>query len=665
MAAPVRRAAAVAAALLTVGLFVAAFAVAMVGGDDQRGLADTLWFASFMAFPLVGLLILWHVPGNVVGWLFMAVGAAQTAGVVLGTFSGILRERDPGSVVGAELYVWENICLGIAWVLATTYPLFLFPDGRLPSPRWRWAIRATSMILVVAVVAILLKPGRVEEDDPALNPLGVAQLGMLPTRLLDLLVASLGVITLLGIASLIVRWRRGSEETRRGLAWLVLALLTAFIVVVVDGVLSPWLPAWSGAVAETAAILALPVATAVAVLRSRLFDVQAVLDRALVYVLLVGLVVLVYVVIVDVTARLLGAGSGAGSSLLAATAIAVVLSPAKEFLQSRITRMLYGDRSRPYTVLSGLAARLEETTGEDDLIDTVTGTIARSLRVPYVKVVEGETVDAPGDAVALPLVSHGRHEGFLLVGRRAGGRAFDASEMQLLGDLARQVAVEKRLRRLADDLQESRESIVHGREEERLRVRRDLHDGIGPTLAAASLQCDALRDRWPIADPAAAMLLGQIKSEISHCVLDVRRVVEGLRPPALDDLGLVGVVREHAASLAATGLVVDVDCPSSLEVVGAAVEVAAYRIVTEAMTNVVRHARASRCVVSLGRADGWLRVEVTDDGVGLRDSHTDGIGLASMRERAAELGGSLTISTTDGRGATVVAALPVPSLVPA
>ncbi len=652
------------AALLTVGLFVAAFTVEVFGGGDHVDVTDVLWFASFMAFPLVGLLILWHVPGNVVGWLFIAVGAAQTSGVLLGTVSNILRDRDPSSVAGAELFVWENICLGVAWVLATTYPLFLFPDGRLPSPRWRWVTRATTALLVVAVVALLLKPGRVEEDDPALNPLGVAQLGMLPTRLLDIILAGLGVVTLLGIASLIVRWRRGSDETRKGMSWLVLALLTAVIVVVVEGVLSPWLPDWAGAIAETAAVLALPVATAVAVLRSRLFDVQAVLDRALVYVLLVGLVVLVYVVIVDVTARLLGAGSGVGSSLLAATVIAVVLSPAKEFLQSLITRMLYGDRSRPYTVLSGLAARLEETTGEDDLIDTVTGTIARSLRVPYVKVVEGETVAAPGDAVALPLVSHGRHEGYLLVGRRAGGRAFDASEMQLLGDLARQVAVEKRMRRLADDLQESRESIVHGREEERLRVRRDLHDGIGPTLAAASLQCDALRDRWPIADPAAAMLLGQIKAEISHCVLDVRRVVDGLRPPALDDLGLAGVVREHAASLSAAGLVVDVDCPSSLEVASAAVEVAAYRIVTEAMTNVVRHAHASRCVVSLGCTDGWLSVQVTDDGVGLRDSHTDGIGLESMRERAAELGGSLTVSTTDGHGATVVAALPVPSLVP-
>ena len=154
---------------------------------------------------------------------------------------------------------------------------------------------------------------------------------------------------------------------------------------------------------------------------------------------------------------------------------------------------------------------------------------------------------------------------------------------------------------LAADVQESRERIVHGREEERLRVRRDLHDGIGPTLAAASLQCDALRDRWPIADPAAAMLLGQVKSEIAHCVLDVRRVVDGLRPPALDDLGLAGVVREHAATLTAAGLEVDVHCPDALDVPSAAVEV------------VMKWRRVSS-------RESYLRAQVRDSRSGIRVS---------------------------------------------
>ncbi len=272
----------------------------------------------------------------------------------------------------------------------------------------------------------------------------------------------------------------------------------------------------------------------------------------------------------------------------------------------------------------------------------------------------GEYVEVPDDAVGLPLISHGRQEGVLLIGQRSGGRGFDASELQLLTDLARQVAVEKRAGRLAEDLQDSRERIVRGREEERLRVRRDLHDGIGPTLAAASLQCDALRERWPIADPKAAVLLGQIKSEISQCVLDIRRVIDGLRPPALDDLGLAGVVREYAASLSAAGLKMQVECPPDLDVASAAVEVAVYRIVTEAMTNVVRHADASHCAVALRREAGWLRVRVSDDGVGMHQTHRDGIGMSSMRERAAELGGSFSVKSRPGRGVRITADLPVP-----
>lgn len=340
-------------------------------------------------------------------------------------------------------------------------------------------------------------------------------------------------------------------------------------------------------------------------LRSDLFDVTSVLDRTLVYLMLTGLVVLTYAATVAAATSLLGSDAGRGASLLAAAAVAVSLSPVKERLQRGIDRFLYGDRARPYTVLSGLAIKLEQTSGSDDLLDTVTTSIARSLRVPYVRVVVGEPVSVPTDAVALTLVSHGRQEGVLLVGLRSDGRGFDARELELLGHLARQVAVEARGMRLAADVRESRERIVRAREEERLRVRRDLHDGIGPTLAAASLQVDALRERWPVQEPAISALLGQVKSEIAQCVLDIRRVIEGLRPPSLDDLGLVGVVREHAASLTAAGLVVEVDCPHDLAVTSAAVEVAAYRIVTEAMTNVIRHSRRDPL---LGRPPGGRRL---------------------------------------------------------
>lgn len=237
----------------------------------------------------------------------------------------------------------------------------------------------------------------------------------------------------------------------------------------------------------------------------------------------------------------------------------------------------------------------------------------------------------------------------MVVGRRSGQGEFTARELQLLEDLARQVAREVRMARLADDLQQSRERLVRAREEERVRVRRDLHDGIGPTLAAATLQVDVLRDRWQDDDPRVGQLLDKVKAGLVSSVDD-------LRPPALDELGLAGVLREHASSLQDAGLSVVVHTPPTLEVRSAAAEVAAYRIVTESLTNVVRHARATRVEVSL---------DLSDDGVGPGDATAPGggrgVGVRSMRERASELGGSLTIAADglDGRGTVVTARLPV------
>jgi drug/metabolite transporter (DMT)-like permease len=220
-----RQYAAAAIGAATICLFVAAFGVAMVAGDDRPSPSDAMWFCSFLSFPLVGVLVLWHRPDNLVGWVFVAVGAAQTTGVVLGTISGALRDQDASSRLGAELFVLENVGLAVAFVLATTYPLFLYPHGRLPSPRWRWVLRATTLALVLGVAALLVKPGRVEDDNPALNPLGIPALGSVPARILDAVVIGCAGVTILGIASLVVRWRRGSEETRRSLSWLVLACL--------------------------------------------------------------------------------------------------------------------------------------------------------------------------------------------------------------------------------------------------------------------------------------------------------------------------------------------------------------------------------------------------------------------------------------------------------
>ncbi|SCF26057.1 Histidine kinase-, DNA gyrase B-, and HSP90-like ATPase [Micromonospora viridifaciens] len=645
-------------------LSVVCYAVTVVGAGFVAGVtppaaADIVWFTGFLAFPLVGAVIAAHRPANRVGWLFLAVGVLQFGAAILDGLAQHALLTCPGCAAGPLLVLAQNALFAVAWVCATTYPLLLFPDGDPPTPRWRWVLHATTGALVLLVASVVLTPGRVVEDDPADNPFGVPALSSIaPLVTTGTLFALLG-LTLVAMTSFIVRWRRAGGVDRRRLAWLALAALV-FIGTTLAGLLvDRWTPSWVGALLEGIGIAALPVAVGMAILRAGLFDIASALDHTLTWTALSAIVVVTYLGSLAATSAVLAPEGSRGASLVVTAVVAVSLNPVKDRLLRGIDRVLFGDRDRPYQVITGLAERLSRTVALEELLHIVTETLTTMLRVPYARVVLDADVDPPPGALAFPLVSNGRQEGTLLVGQRGGRARFEARERDLLADVAGQIAVAVRATRLEEDLRESRERIVRAREEERRRMRRDLHDGLGPLLAAASLQIDVLADRVAD-DPGAHPLTTKIKSVISQSVTDVRQIVHGLRPPSLDDLGLPGVVREHAAALCAAGLDVEVDCPDDLGITSAAVEVAAYRIVTEAMTNVVRHAGAARCRVVLAVEGGWLRLDVTDDGRGLSVPHRDGVGLASMRARADELGGTVTIEPGADGGTRVSALLPVP-----
>jgi signal transduction histidine kinase len=260
--------------------------------------------------------------------------------------------------------------------------------------------------------------------------------------------------------------------------------------------------------------------------------------------------------------------------------------------------------------------------------------------------------------VTLPLTYQGATVGELLVAPRAG-EALGAQDRRLLDDLARQAGVAVHAVQLTTDLQRSRERIVTAREEERRRLRRDLHDGLGPRLAGLTLRIETARDRLAH-DPVADKLLGDLSARMEDAVGDIRRLVYGLRPPALDDLGLVGAIRQVAGSYDPSGLEVDVDAPEALPPLPAATEVAAYWIAQEALTNVVRHARAGHCFVVIVFDDpaDTLTVTIEDDGIGLSPERRSGVGLQSMRERGEELGGTLVIESLPTGGTRVRATLP-------
>jgi signal transduction histidine kinase len=519
------------------------------------------------------------------------------------------------------------------------------------------------------------------------NPLGIEGLGAFTEAADALGFIATPVMLLVSVAAVFVRWRRAGGIEREQLKWLV---YVAIIVVasLVGGLASASYfgeGSYLGFLAFSAGIAGLtvgvPVAIGVAVLRHHLYDIDLLINRTLVYAALTAAVVGVYVSVVGTVGAFLQARHELALSLFATGLVAVAFQPLRDRLQRGVNRLMYGDRDEPYQVLSRLGRRLEATLAPDQTLEVIVQTVRDALRLPYAAIglrgesgslaiaaMSGRSVPHP---VSLPLSYHGEAVGELLLGPRPGETALTPADRRLLEDLARQAGVAVHAVRLTTDLQRSRERLISAREEERRRLRHDLHDELGPALASMSLQMAAARNLIPH-EQAAIAILNTVKAQMQEAVADVRRVVAALRPPTLDELGLVGAVREHAARLSHDGLTVLVETPRPLPPLPAAVEVAAYRISREALTNVARHADARSAVVRLAVVDGspsldsaslsagrWLDIRVTDDGRGIAPDALTGTGLISMRERAAELGGTFCVGPRLDGGTELVARLPL------
>jgi signal transduction histidine kinase len=505
--------------------------------------------------------------------------------------------------------------------------------------------------LALFVFFILLQPG-INDDRiaGAVNPLGlpadlepVADGGILVVFALGAACVVAGVVSVAG------RWRSGTPLERQQVGWFGLGLLVTVAGVLLLGSGAVGAPIYSVAVA------ALPVAIGVAVLQHRLYEVDRLVNRTLLYALLTGAVVGIYVLVVAGVGAVLGIQGSGWLPLMATAVVAVGFQPLREALQRGVNRLTYGAWDEPDAVVRSLHARLEQAAAPERALGEVLADVREALRLEYlaVRAPEGVLLAATGtgdDARTeeLPLVSAAEPVGALLV---AGGRG-RRRDRAVLTDLARALAPAVRALRLHQDLVRSRERLVVAREEERRRLRRDLHDGLGPALAGLTLKVDTARNRLGD-DP----LLRELRGDVQAAVADVRRLVEGLRPVALDEVGLVESLRRLLAAVPRGGpelrLVAEhADSPS------AAVELAAYRIVQEALTNVLRHADARACEVSVCGQNGSLVVSVADDGRGYRPGAGRGAGLETMRERAEELGGRLELLPRAGGGSVVRAVLP-------
>ncbi|MDQ6783502.1 MAG: histidine kinase [Actinomycetota bacterium] len=425
------------------------------------------------------------------------------------------------------------------------------------------------------------------------------------------------------------------------------------------------------------AYLPIPVAAGAAILRYRLYDIEIIVRRSLVYGGLTAAVLAIYLVTVELLDLTLGTRRGV-VPLLASGLVAACIPAVRRRLQRRVGQVIYGNRDDPQEVVSRLGQRLEATADAEAILPGMVETLAHALRLPYAAVEihqpDGEVVARasfgarPDDVVGLPLLHRGASLGVLFLAVGPGAEPFGPADRRLLNDLSRQVAVTAHGVALFAALQRSLARTVLAREEERRRLRRDLHDGLGPTLAAIVLQLEVARSLLQDDPTAAESVIGRLSSHAQSATVDVRRIVDDLRPPDLDQLGLVAAIERRARFVAlpsdrlgrAGGLDVMVTADGPLGDLPAAVEVAVFRIVEEALNNVSRHSRATACRVELHVGDE-LEVTVSDNGRGLPDELTPGVGTGSMCERAAELGGSCTIGGASEGGTVVAARFPLQS----
>ncbi|MCV2488059.1 sensor histidine kinase [Geodermatophilus sp. YIM 151500] len=628
-----------------------------------------------VALAVPAALLLLRAPRNGVSWVLAGTGLLWAVDGLADAWVGYALQHDP-PLPAAGLAHWTVERLGSALLLGLPLLLLLYPDGRLPGGRWRplavaslasTALLPALLLVVPAEIAYSRDGTGVPEPyrslDLDLTTLPLPADVALPLLRIAFPVAVLGI--LVPAASVIARYRRAAADDRRRMRWLLWAAVVDLLVMLATLLL----PGNPSTVALALAVALTGAAVAVGILRPRAVDIDRLLGGTLVYGGLGVGVVLLDLVVLAAAGALLGDRLGErDATLLTLLLVAAVYVPLRAPLWRVVRRWVLGEQEDPYRVVSGLAERLERTGGADEQLVAIAAAVAEAFRSPYVGVeveqVTGSRLVAehgrrPVAVRSLPIAYRGEQVGRLLLPRDGVRAQLVGRDERLLADVVRQAAAAARASSLAAQLQAGREQLVAAREEERRRLRRDLHDGLGPALGAVVLRIDTARNLAASRPEEADRVLRQARDEVAAALADVRRLVHDLRPPALDDLGLTGAVRQQAERLLPSRTAVTVTAGGGVDDLPAAVEVAAYRIASEALANVARHASARTCRVSLARADGGIEVTVSDDGTGIDPAAPAGVGLVSLRERAAELGGSCTVACPPEGGTVVRAMLPV------
>ncbi|MDP9301046.1 MAG: sensor histidine kinase [Actinomycetota bacterium] len=643
---------------------------------------------------LTGAMIVSRQPGNWAGWIFCIIGLAVPFATSAQSIAVYGLKVNPGSIPVVGLFAWVAE-FGLYPLALVPLLFLLFPDGRPPSRRWRLAIIGLLAGTAAAILGYVVRPGafnNLRDYVPGYrNPFGVEAL----RGFADVVIGAGAFVALVcGFMSVLAirgRFKRSTGDERQPMRWLAFVGVIAgtfFVLTVVAGffgglILGPnrnWpiFPVFGGLTFATIA-LGVPAAYAVAIFRYRLYDLDLVIRKTVIFGVLAVFITAVYALVVGGVGMIVGSRSSTVSSFAAAAVLAVAFQPVRDRARRFADRVVYGRRATPYEVLAEFSDRMSETYATDDVLPRMAQILARGTgaQIACVWLRVGnelrpaastdEMVSAPkrlaGDTLpGFPPGEHAvevRHQGDLLGALSVVMPISDPmnpAKDKLVRDLAAQAGLVLRNVRLIEELRASRQRLVAAQDEERRKIERNLHDGAQQQLVALQVKlrlAEGLLERDAAQGQEA---IAALQADTNAALENLRDLARGIYPPLLADKGIVAALEAQARKSTV---------PTSVEAGGLGryapeVEATIYFCTLEALQNVSKYAAATRTLIRLGREDGRVTFEIEDDGVGFDAGATDyGTGLRGMADRLDAIGGSLDVRSARGQGTTITGRVPV------
>ena len=675
----------------------AGLALTLVAWGDLKlsdGVSSLYIPVAAVAYATLGVLIIRRA-ANLIGWIMLAEGIGIAFLGLTSVYAVTGVAADPGSLPAAKLAGTLSECIFSPVTFLIAFMFLLFPTGRLPSPRWRPVAAAGFLLVGLTVAGLVVTPRLLQLPAPGgvslvyPNPLGVENLKPVLRAVPVGTLNGLAVVTVAFMAavlvSLAVRYRAGGRLMRQQIKWLALAAVVfavlLFIALLGIAAGEVWLNGAANGVTAVVALFGVPAAMAIAILRHRLYDIDVIISRAVVYALLSAAFTGVYIGIVLGIGAFVGHQGGPVLTIAAAVTIALLFQPLRRRAQLFANRLVYGRRATPYQALSDfagdMAGQLDLTEAVNRMVSVLAGATGADRAEAWIRVgtqlrpaaiwphgSASSTAVALGADEGLPAfegtsravaVKHGGELLGALSLQKPRNEPLTGTEDELLRHLASQAGLVLRNAALIGELRASRRRLVEAQDAERRKIERNLHDGAQQQLIALTIQLGLLEEAAD--DPAAVrQITPAVKDGLRAALEDLRDLARGIYPPLLADQGLVPALQAQARKAA---LPVEIDADG----VGRFpqdTEAAVYFCTLEALQNIAKYAGASRATVRLSCSGGSLRFTVTDDGAGFDTARTrHGSGLQGMSDRLAALGGALHVRSQPGHGTTLTGQLPV------